>query len=179
MDLSIVIRESLSSFAVESAPPFARERELVSTFVFAHLLRHVRVDGPIASPGQIGIEVAVPQRRKPEARRRDPDVCKDVVIWAAPGMTCWNQAGRPALFPAGILEWKSLNQKDSAASARRKLEREYPADCDWLRWFVSASPGSQGFAVLVDSRWATRRVRVARFSTDREEADWFVHPHPT
>jgi hypothetical protein len=176
MDLSSVIRKALCSFASENRGDAVYARELVSCFVFAHLLCHVQANGPISSPAQIGVEVAVPQRRIPGARRRDPDVCKDVVIWSAPGMVCWDSAGHPTRFPAAVLEWKSLNLKDSAASVRRKLREEYPADCDWLQWFVTASPGSEGYAVLVDSRQTRRHVRVARFSAGGEDVDWLVHP---
>jgi len=168
------IREAFATLARTHLPSFARERELVSAFVFAHLLPTLAPDRPLREPGQIGIEVAVPQRRDRPHRRRDPDVCKDVVLWDQAGMTCWDGDGRAVHLPRAVIEWKSINRKDAAAISRRKRREEHPADVDWLRWFVQQAPGLEGYAVLADLSVAPRTLQVHRVTAAAEYPSWFA-----
>ena len=87
-----------------------REREVVSLFCFGHLLRHCRPGTFLHDPAQVAIEVAVPQvagqaRRTGKATSKG-QVCKDIVLWPRPRMTCWDAAGAPTVRPAGVIEWK-------------------------------------------------------------------------
>ncbi len=168
------LREAFASFANTTLPAFAREREIVSGFVLTHLLPTLASGRDLSMPGQIGIEVAVPQRRDRPHKRRDPDVCKDVVLWPASGMTCWDGTGRAVHFPRAVLEWKSVNRKDPPAVARRKRQVEHPADVEWLRWFVRQAPGSEGYAVLVDLSVGSQSVRVHRVTAAAEAPEWFA-----
>jgi len=94
-NLDEVIRSSLSSLVAGfSANNWTgrREREVVSLFCFGHLLRECRPDSFLHDAAQISIEVAVPQLagqigRTGKSTSKD-QVCKDVVIWPRPRMTC-------------------------------------------------------------------------------------------
>lgn len=83
MNLEQILREAFDSFAREhqDAVPRCRERELVSRFAFGHLVPRCRPGTALFHPRQLGIEVAVPQRSG-DGVRRQPDVCKDLVIWS-------------------------------------------------------------------------------------------------
>ena len=167
------LRDAFTTLTTAHIPSFARERELVSLFVFAHLLPTLASRRPVCVPGQIGIEVAVPQRRDLPNRRRDPDVCKDVVLWDRPGMTCWDGDGRAIHFPRAVIEWKSINRKDPPPTARRKRVLEHPADVEWLRWFVQQAPDLEGYAVLADLSVAPRTLQVHRVTAAAESPHWF------
>jgi hypothetical protein len=79
--LDDLIKSALSSFSsIPQVSQWAREKELVSWFVTDHLLPLVSKESIIHQPSQIGIEVAVPQHKTPNNPRKNPDVCKDVVL---------------------------------------------------------------------------------------------------
>lgn len=170
------LREAFSSFARSVIPRYARERELVSTFIFAHPLPTVGPGRVLNAAHQIGIEVAVPQRRDLPNPRRDPDVCKDIVIWPSPGMTCWDEQGRAVHYPLAVLEWKSINLKDRKTTRTRKRVIEHASDVDWLRWYVDAAPGATGYAVLVDLSVPLQPVIVHRLHALGETSEWFISP---
>lgn len=98
---------------------------------------------PLVTPGtalfdarQIGIEVAVPQRRG-DGVRRQPDVCKDLVIWPEPDSTCWNERGQAVRFPAAVVEWKSIDRRERRASRADRMNRQLAYDLEWLGWLTS------------------------------------------
>ena len=70
-DLDKLIRRAFDSLVsdLNGRPWRGRERELVSLFAFQHLLRIGAASKPALKPGQIGIEVAVPQHRRMRADR--------------------------------------------------------------------------------------------------------------
>ena len=175
MTLESQLHEAFVSFAAAALPPYARERELVSAFVFVHLLATLRSGAVISTPGQIGIEVAVPQRRDRPNPRRDPDVCKDVVIWPTPGMVCWDAEGRAVHYPLAVLEWKSINRKDRSSTSRTKRLRDHP-DLEWLRWLVAEAQTAEGYAVLVDVTASPPVCSVHRVTATEDNARWFVAP---
>jgi hypothetical protein len=172
--LEAQLREAFERFASSSIPPFSRERELVSVFVFSHLVATTAPGRSIATAGQIGIEVAVPQRRDLPNPRHDPDVCKDIVIWPKAGMTCWDEEGRAVHLPRAVIEWKSINRKDRPDTARRKREKDHLGDVEWLRSLVNRSPHSEGYAVLVDLSCVPASISVQRVAAGVESPDWFV-----
>lgn len=99
---------------------------------------------------QVGIEVAVPQHRSDANPRKDPDVCKDVVIWPEPRMTCWDDSGLPSRYPLAVIEWKSLNRRDPSSVRKRKRLVYHEYDLPWLIKTSVASPGFLGYGVFVD-----------------------------
>ena len=121
-----------------------RERELVSLFAFGYVAKRCRPGSFFHDPTQIGIEVAVPQI---PGERRKPQVCKDLVIWPEPRMTCWDQDHRPVHYPAVIIEWKAN---------RTKIDVR---DVDWLQEYSGSRDEFLGYAVCVDLR--ARRFKLA------------------
>lgn len=91
------MQHSLSEFAAKSlGDPLRRgrrEREAISLYVFRYLLREISPGRFLRDAAQIGIEYPVPQIVSHEASRasgrliRKTQVCKDVAIWAKPGVT--------------------------------------------------------------------------------------------
>ena len=145
--LDDIIRRALSSFAAEALDGSwngRREREAVSLFVFGHLLRHVGPSSFLHDPTQIGIEVPVPQvvieTNESNARgsARKLQVCKDVVIWPRPRMTCWDSEGKATVAPAAILEWKF------------NFPYNYHPDLVWLKEFSIVYPGFIGYSVTAN-----------------------------
>ena len=148
-DIDALIRLSLSSLIDDiSAADWTgcREREVVSLFCFGHLLRHCRPCTFLHDPTQIAIEVAVPQvagqarvTGKPTSKRQ---VCKDIVVWPRPRMTCWDAAGEPTVRPTSVIEWKH-DEPDVS-----------PYDVDWLAEFSAGAGDFVGYAVCTNLRSA-------------------------
>jgi hypothetical protein len=102
-ELDLIIRQSLKDLVddVFDRPWFGREREVVSLYAFGHLQRYCREGGVLSDPTQIVLEGAVPQLPGPNRKQL---VCKDLVIWPKPRMTCWNEEQEPAHYPIAIVE---------------------------------------------------------------------------
>lgn len=127
-----------------SAPHWTgrREREVVSLFCFGHLLHQCRPGTFLHHPTQIGVEVAVPQVPGQTALSKKAtskgQVCKDIVIWPQPRMTCWNAAGEATVRPVSIIEWKHNQSKVSVI------------DVKWLTEFSTGSADFVGYAVCTN-----------------------------
>ena len=168
-ELDSIIRESLVSFAsVLSSAAWAgrREREAVSLYAFGHLLKQVCPGSFLHDPAQIGIEIPVPQISEPvrsvgkNARRMKPQVCKDLVIWPQPAMTCWDQFGEPTIYPAAILEWKfGVDSIDNN-------------DLKWLAEFSRSRPNFIGFAISANLPGKDFLIKVAKVSRGVADLDW-------
>jgi hypothetical protein len=164
--LDALILRSLADLAADlrSAPWFGRENELISLFVFEHLLRvGARSPGAVL-PGQVGIEAAVPQL--PDCgERRKTGVRKDVVIWPTPRTTCWAGPRRHGEAPAVVTEWKTLSNV-VARECRRARRAASASDIAWLtrvsltrpRWtyHLLSQPSGQWTA---PHPWSTRLSR--------------------
>lgn len=116
--------------------------------MFGHLLPLCDESGPISHPTQIGIEVAVPQLKKPRAKSY---VCKDVVIWRRPKGTAWAPDGSGREYPQCVVEFKSINGNDAKTAEKRK-RTEHRSDMDWLGRTSKLAAGFVGYAVLIDQR---------------------------
>ena len=169
-NLDEVIRSSLSSLVAGfSANNWTgrREREVVSLFCFGHLLRECRPDSFLHDAAQISIEVAVPQLagqigRTGKSTSKD-QVCKDVVIWPRPRMTCWDSDGKPTVRPISVIEWK---HNEGAIS-------EY--DVDWLREFAAATEDFVGYAVSTNHGGPHRfRLSCTRIHCGEVQSGWLV-----
>src|SRR2546430_3500408 len=86
--IDALIEDSLAALAADPHVKRwqAKENNWVNYFVMRHLLQSCRLDGVISHAAQIGIEVGVPQ----PSEYKKTSVRRDVVIWPAVGMTCWN-----------------------------------------------------------------------------------------
>jgi hypothetical protein len=157
--LDAVISRSLTGFVRDLAEgnwTGRREREMVSLFVFGHLLREVAPGGFIHDTTQIGIEVPVPQVAR--SAHSKMQVCKDVVIWPKPLMTCWDTDGNPTVGPAAILEWK--------------LDEESRRDIDWLQAFSKQHLHFIGYAVVARPRSGAFILSCARIENGRVAGNW-------
>lgn len=166
-----IIRDSLVSFAKEALAgdwPGRREREAVSLYAFGFLLKQVRPSGILHNPAQIGIEFPVPQvsgtaeMNGRNRHREKPQVCKDLVIWPRPAMTCWDEAGNPTISPLAILEWKFGTETTSRN------------DLDWLTAFSKNRPEFTGFAISANRPGAAFLLRAVRVSQGEADFDWLT-----
>ena len=154
-----IVRRSLTEFAAESLCSDwrgRREREAVSLYVFRHLLREVRPDSVLRDPAQITIEFPVPQ----VAESGKLQVCKDIVIWSEPAMSCWDDDGQPTVAPSVILEWKF-----GAVGT-------FAPDVEWLRSFSKAFPGFIGYAVTANRPGAGALLRCDRIAAGEVHPAW-------
>ena len=177
-ELDELLKSALKSFAsIPKVSKWAREKELVSWFVIEHLLPLVKEGGILAHPGQVGIDVAVPQHRTPENPRKNPDVCKDVVIWSYPDMTCWNEEGIANVHPISVIEWKSWNKRDRPAQRKSKMKTFAEYDLPWLQKTVQSVEEFVGYGVLADV--TNERIELACVRTRGTgggiitQLDWF------
>ena len=166
-----IIRASLVSFAKEALAgdwTGCREREAVSLYAFGFLLKQVRLGGVLHNPAQIGIEFPVPQvsgiaKTNDGGRHREkPQVCKDLVIWPRPAMTCWDEAGNPSVSPLAVLEWKFGTEMTSRH------------DLEWLKAFSKNRPEFTGFAISANRPGASFLLRAVRVSKGEADFAWLT-----
>lgn len=167
-DIDTLVRSSLSSLADDiftAGWSGRREREIVSLFCFGHLLRQCRPGSFLHDPTQIGIEVPVPQvagqvelTGKPKSKGQ---VCKDVVIWPRPRMTCWDAAGDPTVRPASVMEWKHHEGDVSVY------------DVEWLTAFSASGEDFVGYAVCSNPSGARGfRLSCTRVHRGQSQPQW-------
>lgn len=166
-----IIRDSLVSFSKEALSGTwtgRREREAVSLYTFGFLLKQVQIGGILHDPAQIGIEFPVPQvpgtaETNGGGRHREKSqVCKDLVIWPRPAMTCWDVAGNPTISPLAVLEWKFGTEKTSRH------------DLEWLKAFSKNRPEFTGFAISANRPGAAFLLRAVRVSKGEADFDWLT-----
>lgn len=114
MDISIskineIIKQSLVEFVedIRTNSWLGREREAISLYVFAHLLKFCKDSSFLYDPAQICIEGAVP-RLVDVDKEYKRQVCKDLIIWPEPRMTCWDEQRKPTRVPIVIMKWKTI-----------------------------------------------------------------------
>lgn len=155
------VRSSLTEFANESLAGDwrgRREREAVSLYAFRHLLRRVRQGSALHDAAQITIEFPVPQVT-PGGKKQ---VCKDIVLWPSPAMTCWDASGHPSVAPAAILEWKF---------GRTSVHEQ---DIRWLQAFTSTYTACTGYAILANRPGKQFLLRCDRVESGQVEQSWLV-----
>lgn len=162
-DVDRAVRESLTDCFREIRVSHwrGREREAVSLYAFGFLQKQCAPGRLLHDPAQIGIEVAVPGIGEVNRKRQ---VCKDLVIWAAPGMSCWDENWTAVTAPLAILEWKL---------SRRGMVRVPPSryDLDWLTQFSSQWGEFTGYAVSL-AIGAREALVVARVRGGDVQRDW-------
>ena len=145
-----------------------REREAVSLYVLGHLQKHCTTDKILRDPTQIGIETAVPSSLDLNPKGR---VCKDLVLWRAPKMTCWNERWEAVNPPLSIMEWKAYRLPTSKAQVS-------PYDVAWLKSYSAlfsdmfAGHSFVGYAVALDLLQRKFRLSVTRVESGRVEDKW-------
>ena len=139
-----------------------REREVVSLFAFGPLLDQVSREGFLQDSGQVGIEIAIPQVAvgDEDLHGKKSQVCKDLVIWPEPQMTCWNKNDDPEHAPAAVVEWKF------------GLNRVSQRDVNWLKGFTDEYPNCTGYAVTANQSGAEFTLSCTRVADGQEEPEW-------
>src|SRR5215475_1953406 len=107
LELDKLVRSALTNLVKDVSTNVwsgQREREVVSLFCFGHLLKECRSGGFLQDFTQVGIEVPVPQIAEQAAftgkASSKEQVCKDIVIWSKPRMTCWDSSGNATIRPS-------------------------------------------------------------------------------
>jgi len=171
IELDGIIQCSLESFYLDfcEMESCGREREVVSRYVFAHLVKHCEPGNVLHDSAQIGMEVAVRQlERCQEYPHVGKDVCKDVVIWREPKTILWKANARH-FEPLAIMEWKMIHAFDRPQDRKRKQE-EYKSDIRWLGNKARAV-GAEfiGYAVFVDSTSEPRKLECAMVTAEEAQ----------
>ena len=175
--LDQLVRSSLAALVrdLKRTTWLGRERELVSLFVFEHLLPEGAKLQPPLKPGQVGVEVAVPQHPPHGGKRRQPNVCKDVVIWPHPRMTTWTTLGQPLCYPSAVIEWKTLNNigvRERPAAKRAEFVR----DREWMCAATCRCPQMRGYVVWLDLTKAPRVVECTCVASGVASEPWVIGP---
>ena len=156
-DIDDLVRNSLTDFTngVFADEWWGKEREAVSLFAFGYLIKHCRPGSILYDPAQIGIEVRVP---KADGLGKKTEICKDLVIWLRPGLTCWSEKG----WPLAILEWKANQPK------------VFANDVAWLSAFSAKRPTFTGYAVCLDLKQRHFRLSCTRIQQQHVQHEWLV-----
>ena len=159
-ELDVIVRESLIQFVkgIMEDDWYGKEREAVSLYAFGALITFCRPGTILHAPAQIGIEVRVP---KPSSSYRKAEVTKDVVIWQAPGMTCWDHERKPRNYPLAVIEWKVNDFKAQEHDIR------------WLTDFTG-NCSTVGYAVALNLKASAPSLRCDRFAAGIREERWLV-----
>jgi hypothetical protein len=138
-----IIQQSLSEFitVIFSSGWAGREREAISLYAIGFLQKNFRENAPLYDSTQIGIEAAVPSSREWNPKGR---VCKDLVLWPKPQMTCWNKDWQITNYPLVIMEWKVYQPGNKTKKAALSSD-----DIGWLRKYSQIYP-TIGYAVSLD-----------------------------
>ena len=155
------------------APWYVRERDVVSLFVFGHLVPLFQAEN--LDIRQIGIEI--PVQKLPESSAEKLGRYADIVVWPHNKATVW-QTCKPLVQ----IEWKNISCREKHPSA---LKRQHAQDIRYLtrdRQYACVS-----YAVLTEwhpfpHEWRKGQrdwhveVCCKRISDAREPADFFSAP---
>ena len=165
--IDLIVRGSLIEFVDEVLRSSwrGREREAISLYAFGFLQRQINGSRILTDATQIGIEVTVPSDRSLNPKGR---VCKDLVVWREPKMTCWNEGWEVVNYPLAILEWKAFRLKSS-----NPLVSRY--DVEWLQRYSAFCPTSfVGYAISLDLLQRQFCVCVTRVENGHRQDSWLV-----
>lgn len=165
-----IVHQSLTEFAKEifEIKWIVKEREAVSLYAFGCLLKQCQPDGILYDPRQIGIEVRVLKTKID----KKPEVCKDLIIWPKPGLTCWaHTSNNQPISPLAILEWKAklkwgINEPDL-----------FPYDVQWLQAFTKDNLECVGYAITLDLSTQRFKLKCARIQGQVMDVKWLVIPN--
>ncbi|MBK9273035.1 MAG: hypothetical protein IPM49_00655 [Flavobacteriales bacterium] len=152
-----VLRGTLTTFAqaILRTPWYGKEREAVSYYAFGFLAKACAPGAVLHDPGQIAME----GRMQGGPLNRKKEVCKDLVIWPAPGANCWSADRKALHYPLVVMEWK-------ANSAQF-----FPYDLEHLASLTRQAPQMLGIAVTFDAR-RKEVLRAARVVAGTVEEGW-------
>jgi hypothetical protein len=162
--IDLFLREALIAFTENFARVqwWGKEHDCVNRFVHGFLFPRCAQGLVLAHPTQVGIDVAVAQ---PPGLFVRGSARKDVVIWPAAWMSCWNSEWQPVNHPVAVMEWKVIRGGGSLKC--------HAHDREWLHGFAQWQPRSVGYAVTLNHRrGAGEKILVTRFHRDRVDETW-------
>ena len=116
-----------------------KEWDTVAVFVDAFLRKHVGKHAAIKHQSQIRTESQVATT----TARGWRGVLKDVVIWPAPFMTCWDEQWQATRVPWAIMEFKQWRDRPKSVLFDQR-------DSDWVAAWTMENPKSLGYVVTID-----------------------------
>jgi hypothetical protein len=133
--IDALIRDALKEFIEDlgTCRWRGKEHDCVNRFAHGFLLPRCVPSCFLHHPTQICIEVGVAQ---PPGIGSGGAARKDLVIWAEPWMSCWNEKWEPVNCPVVVMEWK-------VALPGKKL-RFNRHDRQWLKGFAETNSGAVG-----------------------------------
>lgn len=157
MALETLVHSTLTAFgrAILDTPWFGKEREAVSYYAFGFLVKACKPNTWLYDPGQLSIEGRIPGTRSHSKKQ----VCKDLVIWPAPGMNCWAGPNKAVHVPLAIIEWKA----DS--------DTLFEEDITKMQEYTTSYPGLHGIVVTFNAKKKTV-LRTAKVLNGVVERDW-------
>ena len=162
--IDLLVRDALAAFTDDftSSQWWGKEHDCVNRFVHGFLFPQGFKSSVFSNATQIGIEVGV--ATPPGVGTRDA-ARKDVVIWPAPWMSCWNSEWQPVNHPVAVMEWKLVRTRGSLKC--------HPYDRKWLSAFAQWRPGFVGYSITLNrQRGEKERICVTRFHQDRVDEGW-------
>lgn len=162
-ELDDLIGHSLLEFARATlqAKWWGKEHDWVSQYAFGYLTKYCKHGSLLYDPGQIGIEIGVPQ---PPGYGKKIIVRRDLVIWGEPLSACWDSQWNPVNHPLAILEWK-VHRPD-------RPNREVKKEREWLRQYCAWQQGVVAYAIEVNTATAPFTLQCTRFHSISETQFW-------
>lgn len=155
--LAPLLRATLTNFAysILHTPWYGKEREAVSHYAFNFLAKAAQPGTAFHDIGQLAMEGRMPGGPLNIKKQ----VCKDLVIWPAPGSNCWDAERRSVHYPLAVMEWK-------ANSAQL-----FAYDLEHLASLTAHVPGMLGVVVTFDAR-RKGVLRAAKVLNGVVDAGW-------
>ncbi|OQW66176.1 MAG: hypothetical protein BVN29_06785 [Nitrospira sp. ST-bin5] len=160
--LDEIVERSLRQFAKKTLQEkwWGKEHDWVNLYTHGYLTKYCKPGSPLYDPGQIGIEVGVPQ--PPGYKKKG--VLRDIVIWRDPGTTCWDSEWKAVRHPLAILEWK--------VHRPGRRNREVHKEREWLRQYCAWQQNVVAYAIEVDTATKPSVLRCTRFYGETENQSW-------
>ncbi|MBL7945765.1 MAG: hypothetical protein JNN32_06830 [Flavobacteriales bacterium] len=157
--LDALLHTTLTTFAhsILHTPWYGKEREAVSYYAFNFLAKAAQPGTPFYDAGQLAMEGRMPGGPLNTKKQ----VCKDLVIWPAPGVNCWNEQREAVRYPLVVMEWKANSNT------------LYPYDLEQLASLTAHVPGMLGVAVTFDAK-KKEVLRAAKVLNGEVEEEWLV-----
>lgn len=162
-ELDEIVEHSLQEFAKQALQTkwWGKEHEWVNRYAFGYLIKSCKHGSLLFDPGQIGVEVAVPQ---PPGYGEKSAVRRDLVIWSQPETACWNSHWIPVNHPLAILEWKVHRPGHPNREVRKERE--------WLRQYCAWQQKVVAYAIEVNLATTPFALRCTRFHGKSETPSW-------
>lgn len=153
------LHASLDAFAhaILHTAWYGKEREAVSHYAFNFLAKAAQTGTAFYDVGQLAMEGRMPGGPLNTKKQ----VCKDLVIWPAPGLNCWNERREAVRYPLAVMEWKANSNT------------LFAYDLEQLASLTAHVPGMLGVVVTFDAK-KKDVLRAAKVLNGVVEPEWLV-----